>query len=185
MIRQETLVEEYALGRRFYAVFGILTVALLVGGIYLALSYEWRPTGGATVVFWLSALFLGAAVGPYVVQYALLRGFGVRPLRKRWGTLTLVPHLIYWWEIGDQKLTGRGFAIVHGVPALLVCTVVIVYLLRFPTAAPVGAFLPVYLGNFWCALLALRQPEGTLVENSGRGLRFYKTELRGVLESHP
>jgi hypothetical protein len=63
-----------------------------------------------------------------------------------------------------------------GMPALLVCAVVLAYVLRFPTAGfIIGFVVPVYRGNFWFALLALQRPEGTLVENSGRGVRFYET----------
>jgi len=62
-----------------------------------------------------------------------------------------------------------------GAPALLVCTMVLVCVLRFPTSGVIIGTPPVYLGNFWFALLAIRRPEGTLAENSGRGVRFYET----------
>ena len=85
-----------------------------------------------------------------------------------------VPHLVYWWDTGDHKLPGRQFAVAYGTPALLVCAVVLAYVPKFPTAGFIIGFVgPAYLGNIWFALLALQRPEGTLVENSGRGVRFY------------
>ena len=72
----------------------------------------------------------------------------------------------------------------HALPALLVCVMVLVYAIRFPTAAAIiGIVLPIYLGNLWFALLALRKPEGTLVENTARGVRFYETAHDSVLDS--
>jgi hypothetical protein len=69
--------------------------------------------------------------------------------------------------------------VAYALPALLIYALMLIYVLRFPTTAPVLAFvMPVYLGNFWCALLALREPEGTLIENSEHGLRFYAPATR-------
>ncbi len=179
-------VEEHVPGKRFYAVFALVAAALLLVGFYVSFTHEWNDSGDAMVWLWLLGFFVGVIIGPYAIQYAILRRFGARPRRRKWGSNwdLLVPHLVYWWEIGGHKLTGRRFAAAYAAPALLVCAVVLAYVVRFPTIAPImGFILPVYLGNFWFSLLALRRPEGTLVENFGRGIRFYETSDHGVLDS--
>ena len=141
-------MEEHAPGKRFYVVFALVAAALLLVGFYVGLTHEWNDNEDATVWFWLLGFLLFGIVGPYAIQYAILRSFGVRhPQRRKWGNNR----------------------------ALLVCAVVLAYVLGFPTAGfIIGLVVPVYLGNFWFALLALQRPEGTLVENSGLGVRFYE-----------
>lgn len=172
------LAEDHVPGKRFYTVFALVTTALLLVGFYVSFTHEWNDNENATVWLWLLGFLLFGGVGPYAIQYAILRRFGVRcPRRRKWDSnwALLIPHLVYWWEIGDYKLTGRRFAVAYGTPALLVCAMVLAYVIRFPSSGVIIGILPAYLGNFWFALLAIRRPEGTLAENSERGVRFYET----------
>ena len=59
----------------------------------------------------------------------------------------------------DHVFTEAQFVVFYGVPTLLSGAVLQVYVVRFPTAAPV-LDLPFYLENLWFALLVLRGPRG-------------------------
>ena len=80
------LVEEHVPGKRFYVVFALVAAALLLVGSYVGLTHEWNNNEDATVWFWLLGFLLFGIVGPYAIQYAMLRRFGVRhPQRRKWG----------------------------------------------------------------------------------------------------
>ena len=90
------LVEEHVPGKGFYVVLALATAALLPTGIYVSFISEWNDENNAAVWLWLPGLLVFGVVGPYVVQYVLLRRFGINPRRRRWGDSwnLLVPHLV-------------------------------------------------------------------------------------------
>ena len=115
---------------------------------------------------------------PDLAQYALLRRLGARPRRVGWLRRNNRP-LFAWWGAPDHLFTRAQFVVSYGAPVLLSGAVLLAYVVRFPTAAPVlGLVLPFYLGNLWCALLVLRRPAGTLVQPLERGLRLHEPTFR-------
>ncbi|QIN81735.1 hypothetical protein GBA63_03100 [Rubrobacter tropicus] len=172
--------EEYVPGRRFYAVFAVFLVASLLAGLYVASWSGWEGVAGQAVWSWLLAAVAAGLVLPDLAQYAVLRRFGARPRRVGWIERGNGP-LFAWWRAPDHRFTRGQFAISYGAPVLLSCAVVLAYVVRFPTAAPVLAcILPFYLGNFWCTLLVLRKPEGILVQPFERGVRFHGQSVRAT-----
>ena len=179
MAGEGSAAAEYVPGRRFYVVFALFLAASLLSGFYVALRFEWENTGGSEIWFWLLAAVAAGLVAPDLVQYAALRRFGARPRRVGWIERNNGP-LFAWWRAPDHRFTRAQFAVTYGVPVLLSCAVVLAYVIRFPTAAPVLAcILSFYLGNFWCVLLVLRKPGGTLVQPLERGVRFHEPAIRG------
>lgn len=179
MVGGEFAAEEYVPGRRYYVVFAVLLITLVVLGLYVASRFEWEEVvGGSAIWLWLAVTVVTSLVVPDLAQYALLRRLGVRPRRIRW--IERDRGLLFaWWKAPDHRFTRGQFAVTYGVPVLILCAVVVAYVVRFPTAAPIlGLVLPFYLGNLWCALLVLRKPEGTLVQPLDRGLRFHAPAVR-------
>ena len=114
---------------------------------------------------------------PDLAQDALLRRFGARPRRVKWFERGNRPLFAGWPT--DYAFTKAQFVVSYGVPVLLSSAVLLAYVLRFPTAAPVlGLILPFYLENLWFTLLVLRKPVGTLVQPLERGLRFHEQTFR-------
>ena len=177
--------EEYVPGKRFYVIFGIVMVMLVSLGFLVRPGYEWNEREGFAFWFWIVGLLIGVLAGPYLVQYAILRHFGVRPRRRKWpNNWGNRSQLISWWETEGYRLTRGQFAVAYGIPALLVCAFALIYVIRFATVAPFFGFVvPTYMGNFWYALLALKRPEETMVEPFDRGVRFYETATQGMLDS--
>ncbi len=74
----------------------------------------------------------------------------------------------------DLVFTKARFIVSYDVPVVIPSAVLLAYVVRFPTGAPVlGLVLPFYLGNIWFTLLVLRKPAGTLVQTLDRGLRLH------------
>lgn len=178
MIGERSVTGEYVPGRGFYIVFAVSLVAALLSGFYVASRSEWEDAAWSVVLFWLVGTTTAGLVIPDLAQHAVLRRFGARPRRVGW--IERQNRLLFaWWEAPDHPFTRMQFAISHGVPVLLSCAVLLAYVVRFPTAAPIlGLVLPFYLGNFWCALLLLRKPAGTLVQTLDRGVRFHEPAAR-------
>ncbi len=148
--------EEYVPGRRFYVVFGSVMVMLVLLGFLVRSGYEWNEPEDFAIWFWLVGMLIGGLAGPYLIQYVILRHFGVRPRRRKWrNNWGNRSQLISWWETEDCRLTRGQFAVAYGIPALLVCAFVLIYAIKFPTAAYIFGFMPAYMGNFWYTLLAL------------------------------
>jgi hypothetical protein len=79
----------------------------------------------------------------------------------------------------DLVFTKAQFIVSYGVPVVIPSAVLLAYVVRFPTAAPVlGLVLPFYLGNIWFILLVLCQPGGTLARTLERGLRLHVPALQ-------
>lgn len=176
MVGEGFVAEEHVPGRRFYVVFAVLLVTSFLLGFYVASRFPWEGVAWSTVGIWLLVVVAGLAV-PDLAQYALLRRFGARPRRVKWFERGNRP-LFAWWT-ADRAFTKAQFVVSYGVPVLLSSAVLLAYVVRFPTAAPVlGLILPLYLGNLWFGLLALRKPVGTLVQPLERGLRFHVPALQ-------
>ena len=179
MVSGERAEEEYALGWRFCVVVAVVLVTMLLAGIYVASRFEWEEIAWSRTLLWFSATLVAGFVVPDLTQYIVLRRFGVRPLRKNWIERGSEP-LFAWWNAPDHEFSRRQFTVSYGVPVLISCAAMLAYTVRFPTAAPILAFiLPFYLGNLWCVLLVLLRPEGTFVKPFGRGIRFYEPAGNG------
>lgn len=138
--------------------------------------------GGGRLVYrlvWIWLLVAAAGLTlPDLAQYVLLRRFGARPRRVNWIERDSRP-LFAWWRTPDHVFTKVQFVVSYGVPVLIPSAALLMYVVRFPTAAPVlGLVLPFYLGNLWFTLLVLRKPAGTLVQTLERGLRFHVPALQ-------
>lgn len=172
------VAREHVPGRRFYAVFAILLATLLLLGFYVASTSPWEEVAWSTVWIWLLVVVAVGLALPDLAQYALLRRFGARPRRINWIERGSRP-LFAWWRAPEHVFTKARFVVSYGVPVLLSSAVLLAYVVRFPTAAPIlGLILPFYLGNLWFALLVLRKPAGTLVQPLERGLRFHEPTSR-------
>jgi hypothetical protein len=170
--------QEHVPGRRFYVVFAVLLATALLLGFYVASRSRWEGGAWSTVWIWLLAAVAAGLALPDLAQYALLRHFGARPRRVKWFERGNRP-LFAWWRAPDHAFTKAQFVVSYGVPVLLSSAVLLAYVVRFPTTAPVfGLILPFYLGNLWFALLVLRKPVGTLVQPLERGLRFHVPAFR-------
>jgi hypothetical protein len=169
---------EHVPGRRFYVVFAVLLVASLLLGLYVASRSRWEEVAWSTVWIWLLVAVAAGLTVPDLTQYALLRRFGAQPRRVKWIERNNRP-LFAWWRAPDHVFTKAQFVVSYGVPVLISSAVLLAYVVRFPTAAPIlGLILPFYLGNLWFALLVLRKPVGTLVRPLDRGLRFHVPTFR-------
>jgi hypothetical protein len=121
----------------------------------------------------------GLAV-PDLARYAHLRRFGAQLRRVKWFERGNRPFFAWWTT--DHAFTKTQVVVSYGVPVLLSSAVLLAYVVRFPTAAPVlDLILPFYLGNLWFALLVLRKPVETLVQPLERGLRFHEPRFRASL----
>lgn len=179
MVSGESLEGGYLPGWRFYAIFAAVLITSLPAGIYAASRFGWEEIAWSTALLWLSAVLVGGFVVPDLAQYIALRRFGARPLRKTWIERGKDP-LFVWWEAPDHEFSRGQFAVSHGFPVLISSVTMLAYAVRFPTAAPILAFvLPFYLGTLWYVLLVLRRPGGTLVKPIGRGIRFYEPAGNG------
>ena len=174
------MAQEYVPGRRFYVVFGVLLVAGLLLGFYAASRSQWEGVAWTSVWIWLPIAMATGLAAPDLAQYALLRRFGARPRRVNWIERNHRPPFA-WWMAPDLVFTKARFVVSYGVPVVIPSAVLLAYVVRFPTAAPVlGLVLPFYLGNIWFTLLVLRKPAGTLVQTFERGLRFHVPALRAT-----
>lgn len=178
VVGEGLVAREHVPGRRFYVVFAVLLVASLLLGFYVASRSPWEEVAWSTVWIWLlMAVAVGLAL-PDLAQYALLRRFGARPRRVHWIERGNRP-LFAWWREPGHVFMKAQFVASYGVPVLLSSAVLLAYVVRFPTAAPIlGFILPFYLGNLWFALLVLRKPAGTLVHPLERGLCFHEPTSR-------
>ena len=174
MVSGERAEGEYVPGWRFYVVFAVVLVTLLLAGFYAASRFGWEETAWSAILLWLAATVLAGFVVPDLGQYAIMRRFGARPVRKKWIERSNDP-LFVSWEAPDHEFSRWQYAVSHGLPVLVSSAATLAYAIRFPTAAPILAcILPFYLGSLWFVLLVLRKPEGTLVKPFGRGIRFYE-----------
>ena len=177
MVGEGFVAEEHVPGRRFYVVFAVLLVTSLLLGLYVAFRFPWEGVAWSTVGIWLLVAVVAGLAVPDLAQYALLRRFGARPRRVKWFERGNRP-LFAWWTT-DHALTKAQFVVSYGVPVLISSAVLLAYVVRFPTAAPVpGLILPLYLENLWFALLVLRKLVGTLAQPLERGLRFHEPTFR-------
>ena len=167
------MAREHVPGRRFYVVFAVLLVTGLLRCFYVASRSQWEGVAWSSVWIWLLI-----AAAPDLAQYALLRRFGARPRRVNWIERNNRP-LFAWWMAPDLVFTKAQFMVSYGVPVVIPSAVLLAYVVRFPTAAPVfGLVIPFYLGNLWFTLLVLRKPAGTLVQTLERGLRLHVPTLQ-------
>ena len=173
MVGERFVAQEHVPGRRFYVVFAVLLAAALLLGFYVASRAQWEGVVWSTVWIWLLVAVAAGLAVPDLVQYALLRRFGARPRRVSWIERNTRP-LFAWWMASDHVFTKAQFVVSYGVPVVVPSAVLLAYVIRFPTTAPIlGLVLPFYLGNLWFALLVFRKPVGTLVQPLDRGLRFH------------
>ncbi len=178
MVGEGFVAEEHVPGWRFYVVFAALLVTSLLLGFYVASRFQWEEVAWSTLWVWLLVAVAAGLAVPDLAQYVLLRRFGTRPRRVNWIERNSHP-LFARWRAPDHAFTKAQIVVSYSVPVLLSSAVLLAYVFRFPTAAPVlGLVLPFYLGNLWFALLVLRRPEGTLVQLLERGLRFHEPKLR-------
>ena len=178
MVSEGFVAQEHVLGRGFYVVFAALLATALLLGLYVASRSGWEGVAWSTVWIWLLVAVAAGLALPGLVQYALLRRFGARPRRVNRIERNGRP-LFAWWTAPDHVFTKAQFVVSHGVPVLISSAVLLAYVSRFPTAAPIlGFVLPFYLGNLWFVLLVLRKPVGTLVQPLDRGLRSHVPAFR-------
>ncbi len=172
------VAREHVPGRRFYVAFAVLLVTGLLLGFYVASRSQWEGVAWSNVWIWLLIAMATGLAAPDLAQYALLRRFGARPRRVNWIERNNRP-LFAWWVAPDPVFTKAQFIFSYGVPVVIPSAVLLAYVVRFPTAAPVlGLVLPFYLGNIWLTLLVLCQPGGNLVQTLERGLRLHVPALQ-------
>ena len=149
MVVGERPAEEYVPGRPFYVGFGVLLTALLLPGLYAASRPERGEGAGFESWVWPVGLVALAIFVPGFVQYLVLRSPGAAPERVRCSERGNPRFFVSWWRVPGCSLAGGQFAVAYCVPSVIVCAIALVYVFRFPGAAPFLAFvLPFHLGNF-------------------------------------
>lgn len=120
-----------------------------------------------------------------VTQFVLMRAFGARARwRSKWSA-GLGPVLISWWTAEGHGFTAREYALLGSVPALLVLAAGAAFVALTPVGVASGAYLLLVYGlvqfkSLWLALIALRQPHGTLFEERRDGMRIYRPPSRSA-----
>ncbi len=118
-----------------------------------------------------------------VTQFVLMRAFGARArLRPKWSA-GLGPVLVSWWTAEGHGFTAKQYALLGSVPTLLTLATGAAFVALTPVGAASGAYLLLVYGlvqfkNLWLALIALRQPDGTLFEERMDGTRIYRPSSR-------
>ncbi len=84
-----------------------------------------------------------------------------------------------------HRLTARQYALLGSMPALLVPAAGAAFVALTPVGAASGAYLLIVYGlvktkSLWLALIALRQPDGTLLEERRDGTRIYRPSSRSA-----
>lgn len=116
---------------------------------------------------------------PELTQFVLMRTFGARARwRSKWSA-GLGPVLVSGWTAEGHGFTARQYALLGSVPALLALASGAAFVALTPVGVASGAYLLlvytlVQFKSLWLALIALRQPGGTLFEERTDGTRVYQ-----------
>lgn len=160
-------------GKRFTVIFYASMAILAALGFLFVYAFELTTSDDSGGWTWIVSLLACGLAGPFLLQYIVFRSIGVRPLRGTWRNESF---LFSWWGAREHRFTRRQFVAAYGMPALFVYAIFLAMFVKFPSAAPVFGFVaPVYAGNLWYCILALRKPEGTLIGRTDKGVRFMRS----------
>lgn len=133
---------------------------------------------------WLTLLIAVGVAGSLTIQWLAIKRFGLRTSGVKWGGAS--PYLTYFWKVEDRRLTRTQFATIYGLPAAFLCAVAVIYAALSPGAfVIIGFILAGEAGSLSFSAKALAKPEGTLVEEIEKGVRFHLPPQISMLNSPP
>lgn len=156
--------------------FGLVLVGLgLFGAIHGGGSVSLAGTEMLVGLVVTVALTFGLLVLHEYTHGLAVRGFGAAPT---YGAMMMgkVMPVFYCTSVG-HRFTRRQFLVILMAPLVLVSLICAVLILALPLSGwlvvPAAIHLGGCVGDLWMAVVVLREPGDTLVEDRKTGMRFY------------